>query len=76
MSVVTNFVQGWLDDHVRNEVFPEGNSFAARRLALRFAEDANTAGIDEQDVRDEVGGIENVILETLDQRAGGVDAPQ
>jgi D-aminopeptidase len=45
----------------------------AKRLALRFAEDARTAGVDEQEVRDEVGAIENVILEALDKRAGKVD---
>ena len=75
MSTTTDFVQAWLDEHVGDQIFPDGNLAGARRLALRFAEDARTAGVDEQDVRDEVGGIENVILESLDKRAGHIDGP-
>jgi hypothetical protein len=73
MSTTTDFVQAWLDEHVGDQIFPDGNLSGAKRLALRFAEDARTAGIDEQEVRDEVGGIENVILEALDKRTGNVD---
>ena len=73
MSTTTDFVQAWLDEHVGDQIFPDGNLSGAKRLALRFAEDARTAGVDEQEVRDEVGGIENVILEALDQRTGKVD---
>jgi hypothetical protein len=74
MSTTTDFVQAWLDEHVGDQIFPDGNLAGAKRLALRFAEDARTAGVDEQEVRDEVGGIENVILEALDKRTGNVDA--
>ena len=73
MSTTTDFVQAWLDEHVGDQIFADGNLSGAKRLALRFAEDARTAGVDEQEVRDEVGGIENVILEALDKRAGKVD---
>jgi hypothetical protein len=72
MSTTTDFVQAWLDEHVGDQIFPDGNLSGARRLALRFAEDARTAGVDEQDVRDEVGGIENLILEALDKRPGHI----
>jgi hypothetical protein len=73
MSTTTEFVQAWLDEHIGDQIFPDGNLAGAKRLALRFAEDARTAGVDEQEVRDEVGSIENVILEALDKRASHVD---
>jgi hypothetical protein len=76
MSTTTDFVRAWLDEHIGDQVFPDGNLSGARRLALRFAEDARTAGVDEQEVRDEVGGIENVILEALDQRSGNIKISQ
>ena len=70
MSAESDFVQSWLAEHIADQQFPEGNAFGAKRLSLRFAEDARTAGMPLQAIEKEVGDVELLILETLENRSG------
>jgi len=70
MSAEADFVQGWIAEHIADQQFPEGNAFGAKRLSLRFAEDARSAGIPLQAIEKEVGNVELLILGTLEDRDG------
>ena len=70
MSAEADFMQSWIAEHIADQQFPEGNAFGAKRLALRFAEDARTAGMPMQAIEKEVGDVEALILETLEDRNG------
>jgi hypothetical protein len=70
MSAESDFVQSWLAEHIGDQQFPEGNAFGAKRLSLRFAEDARTAGMPLPAIEKDVGDIELLILETLNARGG------
>ena len=62
------FFNAWVADHVSNEEFAEGKEFAAKRLAPRFVDDANTAGFSFDQLEDTVGDIEKALLEILSKR--------
>jgi len=70
MSAEADFVQSWIAEHIAEQQFAEGNAFGAKRLSLRFAEDARTAGLPMSAIEKEVGDVELLILETLEDRTG------
>jgi len=68
MANSLDLFNSWVADHVANEQFTEGKEFAAKRLAGRFMEDASTAGHSVDELEDEIGNVENAILEILSKR--------